>query len=120
MANTGRQKQLDDLFVDGFKVHTMHNSSIELVEEVVNSWEETLDVIKSIEGECDLYKMGRRHGRSSTSTMTSVLDSDSDELGTLADALVSSSFFMVNTSILIVQQGAAVDDRQDASDDLEM
>lgn len=120
MANTGRQKQLDDLFVDGFKVHTMDNSSIELVEEVVSSWEETLDVIKSIEGECDLYIMGRRHGSSSTSTMTSVLDSDSDELGTLADALVSSSFFMVNTSILIVQQGAAVDDRQDASDDQEM
>ncbi|KAK9937833.1 hypothetical protein M0R45_014601 [Rubus argutus] len=44
------------------------------------------------------------------------LDSDSDE----QDTLVSSSFFMVNTSILIVQQGGSVEDRQDASDDQEM
>ncbi|KAM5586283.1 cation/H(+) antiporter 15 [Rosa sericea] len=121
MANTGRQKQLDDLYLDGFRVHTMHNSSIKLVEEVVNSWEETLDFINDIEGDYDLYIMGRRHGSSSTLAVTSELDSsDCDELGTLAEALVSSSFFKVNTSILIVQQGAAVEEIQDESDYQEM
>nr|XP_011460795.1 PREDICTED: cation/H(+) antiporter 15-like [Fragaria vesca subsp. vesca] len=86
MANTGRQKQLDNLYVDGFRVHTMHNSSIEFVEEVVNSWEETLKVIKDMEDHYDLYIMGRRHGSISTPTETSVLDSsDYDELGTLAE-----------------------------------
>lgn len=119
MANTGRQKQLDNLYVDGFRVHTMHNSSIELVEEVVNSWEETLEVIKDMEDHYDLYIMGRRHGSISMPTETSVLDSsDYDELGTLAEVLVSSSFFEVSTSLLIVQQGAAVEEGQ--YDDQEM
>lgn len=112
MENSEREKQLNDLFVDQFKLKSMHKPSIQFLEETVKTWEDILNVTRGMEGEYDLYIMGKRH--ESTSPAAEFVDqySDFDEfLGPLGDALLSSKF-AINTSILVMQQGASVDEAE--------
>lgn len=110
MANTVRQKQLDDLYMDEFRFKSMNKPTIKLLEEQVNSWEETHNLIKTMEGEYALCMVGRGQGNMLSFKETSMdCSDDSDELGPLGEALVSSRF-MTNTSILIIKQGTPLDD----------
>ncbi|CAN6561820.1 hypothetical protein C1H46_044051 [Malus baccata] len=105
-VNSRMQKHLDDTCMDEFRLKSMHNRSTQFVEEIVKSWEETVNIVRGLEGEYDLYLVGRRY--ESSSPAWSLLDycTDYDELGPLGDLLVSSTF---NPSVLIVQQGTLVD-----------
>ncbi|KAM5546594.1 hypothetical protein ABKV19_002399 [Rosa sericea] len=113
MANTQRQNQFDDLCIDEFRLKTMNNSAIRLFEEQVSSWEEIHNILRSMEGEYALCIVGKGHGMTLSFKETSMEydDDDYDELGALGEALVSSRF-MSNTSILIIKQGAPLDERK--------
>ncbi|ONI20919.1 hypothetical protein PRUPE_2G040900 [Prunus persica] len=106
MENLGRQKTLDDLCMDEFRLRSMTDTSIELLEKLVISWEQTLTEINAMEGDYDMVIVGRRHESMSNDTATMFLDSsnDSNEIGVVGNELVSSAS-LATTSILIVQQG---------------
>ncbi|XP_034203500.1 cation/H(+) antiporter 23, chloroplastic-like [Prunus dulcis] len=106
MENLGRQKTLDDLCMDEFRLRSMTDTSIELLEKLVISWEQTLTEINDMEGDYDMVMVGRRHESMSNDTATMFLDSsnDSNEIGVVGNELVSSAS-LATTSILIVQQG---------------
>ncbi|CAB4298798.1 unnamed protein product [Prunus armeniaca] len=114
MEDSGREKQIDELYVDQFRLKSEHNPNIQFLEEAVNSWEQTLNLIRELEGEYDLYIVGRRHGSTSPAKAFSdhYLSQTDDQLGPLGEALLTSSF-AINASILVVQQGAAVDEPED-------
>ncbi|PRQ20318.1 putative cation/H+ exchanger, rossmann-like alpha/beta/alpha sandwich [Rosa chinensis] len=113
MASTQRQNQFDDLCIDEFRLKTMNNSAIRLFEEQVSSWEEIHNILRSMEGAYALCIVGKGHGMTLSFKETSMDydDDDYDELGALGEALVSSRF-MTNTSILIIKQGAPLDERK--------
>ncbi|KAM1157828.1 hypothetical protein ACFX15_027874 [Malus domestica] len=67
-----------------------------------------------MESEYDMYIVGRRRGDMSPSSKL-LYFSDSDELGIVGDALVSSSF-LACTSILVVQQGPFYLEEQDVEE----
>ncbi|KAM1285575.1 hypothetical protein ACFX2J_028123 [Malus domestica] len=82
--------------------------SFNIMKKSVTRWEQILSLISSMEGEYDMYIVGRRHGNISEVTMTLLDGIDSNDLGFLGDALVSSNF-TASTSILVVQQGRLLD-----------
>ncbi|XP_008231706.1 PREDICTED: cation/H(+) antiporter 15-like [Prunus mume] len=109
MTSTGKQKKLDDLFIDEFRLRSMSDDSLEYLEKSVTSWEQTLTLISAMEGDYDMFIVGRSHGSNSNETSTMLLEcSDSNEMGVLGDALVSSTF-SGSTSILVVQHGEDLD-----------
>ncbi|KAM2601800.1 hypothetical protein TB1_039284 [Malus domestica] len=109
LASIGREKKLDELFLDEFRLRSMNDASIKFVENWVTSWEQILSLIQSTEGEYDMFIVGRRHGEMQEAISTTLLDDDdSNDIGVLGDALVSSTF-TASTSILIVQQGSHLD-----------
>lgn len=116
LANTGMEEKLDSLHLDDLRLKSMNGPSIELVKKMLTSWVETLKLINTMENQYDLYIVGRRHGDMSASSKI-LYFSDSDELGIVRDALVSSSF-MACTSILVVQQGPFNLDGQDAREEM--
>ncbi|PQQ02799.1 cation/H(+) antiporter 15 [Prunus yedoensis var. nudiflora] len=114
MEDSGRERQIDKLYLDEFRLKSKHNPNIQFLEEAVNSWEQTLNLIRELEGEYDLYVVGRRHGSTSPAKAFSdhYLSQTDDQLGPLGEALLTSSF-AINASILVVQQGAVVDEPED-------
>ncbi|KAL6288808.1 hypothetical protein ACE6H2_006318 [Prunus campanulata] len=109
MASIGKQKKLDDLFIDEFRLRSMSDASLEFLEKSVTSWEQILTLISAMEGDYDMFIVGRSHGGNSNDTSTMLLEcSDSNEMGVLGDALVSSTF-SGSTSILVVKQGEDLD-----------
>ncbi|KAM1157836.1 hypothetical protein ACFX15_027879 [Malus domestica] len=108
MASTGREKKLDELYLDEFRLMSMNDASIKLLEKSVTRWEQILSLISSMEGEYDMYIVGRRHGNISEVTTTLLDGIDSNDLGFLGDALVSSNL-TASTSVLVVQQGRLLD-----------
>ncbi|KAB2627389.1 cation/H(+) antiporter 15-like [Pyrus ussuriensis x Pyrus communis] len=110
MARTGMEEKLDHLYLDDFRLKSMNDPSIKLEEKMLTGWVETLKLINSMESEYDMYIVGRRHGDMSPS-LKLLYFSDSDELGIVGDALVSSSF-LACTSILVVQQSPFYLDEQ--------
>ncbi|KAM1369456.1 hypothetical protein ACFX2I_039934 [Malus domestica] len=103
MKSTGEEKKMDDLYLDEFRLRSMNDASIKFVENWVRSWEQILLLIQSMEGEYDMFIVGRRHGEIQEVTTTVLDDDDSNDIGVLGEALVSSTF-TASTSILIVQK----------------
>lgn len=103
---TDRDKPIDDDFVIEFKLKSRNSASVEFVEHVVDNGDEMVRMIGNVEHKGELFIVGR--GKKRLSALTRGLSdlSECPELGALGDILVSSSF-MAETSILIVQQGAA-------------
>ncbi|KAM1263392.1 hypothetical protein ACFXTH_028399 [Malus domestica] len=103
MKSTGEEKKMDDLYLDEFRLRSMNDASIKFVENWVTSWEQILSLIQSTEGEYDMFIVGRRHGEMQEVATTLLDDDDSNDIGVLGEALVS-SIFTASTSILIVQK----------------
>ncbi|KAJ7949042.1 Cation/H(+) antiporter like [Quillaja saponaria] len=106
-----QEKRLDEDYILKFKVETASNGYAQYVEEVVNSTEETLEVLFSLGNDYSLYIVGKKQKVMSPATSGLVL-TECPELGPLGDTLVSASF-AANTSILIIQQHAGEVERED-------
>ncbi|KAJ3697810.1 hypothetical protein LUZ61_001515 [Rhynchospora tenuis] len=95
-------QQLDEDFIADFRLQNAGNESVVYAEQVVSDSEETVAAIRSIK-DCDLFVIGRAHGRSSICTVGLEEWSEYTELGVLGDFLISSDSGM-NASVLVVQQ----------------
>ncbi|KAI3453514.1 hypothetical protein Pfo_010177 [Paulownia fortunei] len=102
-TDDGREKQLDEDYINEFKAITMNNSSVVYMEKGVNHGEETVAAIRSIDASHDLFIVGKGHG--TISPVTAGLNdwSECPELGAIGDLLVSSDF-ATTYSVLVVQQ----------------
>ncbi|POO01265.1 hypothetical protein TorRG33x02_030190 [Trema orientale] len=112
IADSEREKPLDDQYIEEFKLKSRDNPSIRLIEEVADNGEEVVRLVSTADSRYDLYVVGR--GNRVVSPLTSGLSNWSEypELGPLGDILVCSSF-AADASVLIVQQGVgSVDDQE--------
>ncbi|KAA8514953.1 hypothetical protein F0562_018260 [Nyssa sinensis] len=98
-----RERELDDDFLNKFKIMTVNDVSISYREEVLDDEEQTVNTIKSLDQEFDLYIVGK--GRGVVSPLTVGLEDwcDCPELGAIGDVLVTSEFTST-FSVLVVQQ----------------
>ncbi|GMN61064.1 hypothetical protein TIFTF001_030148 [Ficus carica] len=114
IADSEREKQLDDQFIEEFKLKTREDPSTILVEQVANNGDEVVKLVSGMEGRYDFYIVGR--GKGVVSPLTSGLSdwSEFPELGPLGDILVCSSF-AADASVMIVQQGAGSVDEEGIS-----
>uniref|UniRef100_A0A5B7BA09 Putative cation/H(+) antiporter 15-like n=1 Tax=Davidia involucrata TaxID=16924 RepID=A0A5B7BA09_DAVIN len=101
--DTERERELDDDFLNKFKIMTVNDLSISYKELVLDDEEQTVTAIKSMDQEFDLYVVGK--GRGVVSPLTVGLEDwcDCPELGAIGDVLVSSEFTSA-FSVLVVQQ----------------
>lgn len=95
-------RQLDEDFIVDFRFQNAGNESVMYVEQVVSDSEETVAAIRSMKN-CDLFVVGRGHGRSSICTVGLEEWSEFSELGVMGDFLISSDS-EIKASILVVQQ----------------
>lgn len=113
IAESEKEKPLDDQYIEQFKLKSRDDPSIRLVEEVAENGEDVVRLVSN-NAECryDLYVVGRAKGV--VSPLTSGLSdwSEYPELGPLGDILVCSSF-AAEASVLVVKQGVgSVDDQE--------
>ncbi|GMY37883.1 cation/H(+) antiporter 15-like [Fagus crenata] len=103
IADNERQMAVDDDFINVFRMKSVEDESIVYMEKTVNNGEETVSVISAMDDSYDLYIVGR--GKGMVSPLTSGLSdwSDCPELGAIGDVLVSSSFAL-HASVLVVQE----------------
>ncbi|KAL2232987.1 cation/H(+) antiporter 15 [Sesamum indicum] len=98
-----REKKLDEKCIHEFREITMHSSAVMYMEKVVNHGEETVAAIRTIDGNHDLFIVGK--GRAVISPFTAGLSdwSECPELGAIGDLLASSDF-LATYSVLVLQQ----------------
>ncbi|XP_061998821.1 cation/H(+) antiporter 15-like [Rosa rugosa] len=107
--NIRQHKQLDDACIDEFKLESMNEPSIDLYEKLVNNLEDIINIVSTMEGQYQLYIVGRGHDGCSPITAPLFECNKTNKLGTWGETLASSSV-MGSTSLLIIQQGASVDE----------
>lgn len=95
-------QQLDEDFIAEFRQQIVGNESVVYAEQVVSDSEETVAAIRSVEN-CDLFVVGRGHGRSSVCTVGLEEWSEFSELGVIGDFLISSDS-EIKASVLVIQQ----------------
>ncbi|XP_057950232.1 cation/H(+) antiporter 15-like [Malania oleifera] len=97
------QKQLDDQFLNDFRLQTVRDEMVLYSELVSNNGEETVSLIKTMDHDYDLYIVGK--GDKVVSPLTAGLNdwSECPELGPVGDLLVSSDC-AEKVSVLVVQQ----------------
>lgn len=98
-----RERKLDDEYINDFRFRTMYDQTITYAEVAVNSGNEIITSMRRIQGDYDLYIVGRGQGASPQLTSGLLEWSDCEELGPLGDALLSSDF-AESSSILVIQQ----------------
>ena len=103
VADNERQMAIDDDYINEFRLNTANDESIVYLEKVVSNGEETVSVISGMENCYDLYVVGKGQGVVSPLTLGLSDWSDCPELGTIGDVLVSSSFAL-HASVLVVKQ----------------
>ncbi|XVF50712.1 hypothetical protein PTKIN_Ptkin04bG0124400 [Pterospermum kingtungense] len=117
-SNVNDVKQVDDAFIEKFKLKSMNNNSINFVEKVVNSGEETIAEIRAMGNAYDLYVIGRRPGILKSPVTSGLSDWGScPELGPIGDTLASANFAL-HALVLVVQHYISmdgVDTSQDSS-----
>ncbi|XP_010089837.2 cation/H(+) antiporter 15 [Morus notabilis] len=112
IAESEREKPLDDQYIEEFKLKTRDQPSTRLVEQVADNGEDVVRIVSGMEGRYNLYVVGRGKGVVSPLTAGLLDWSEFPELGPLGDVLVCSSF-AADASVLIVQQGAgSVDENE--------
>ncbi|XP_077210717.1 cation/H(+) antiporter 15-like [Tasmannia lanceolata] len=111
ITNKEKEKQMDDEFVNEFRLKNVSDESIVYVEKVVNNGEETVGEIRAMDGSNNLYMVGRGEGMVSALTAGMTDWSECPELGAIGDLLASSDF-ACTASVLVVQQyvGASLND----------
>ncbi|XP_059659022.1 cation/H(+) antiporter 15 [Cornus florida] len=103
LTDSDREKQIDEDFINDFRVRIASDECIDFVEKVVNNGEETVAAIRSIDNIHDLFIVGRGQGVISPLTAGLTDWSECPELGAIGDLLASSDF-AATFSVLVVQQ----------------
>ncbi|KAF5750092.1 putative Na(+)/H(+) antiporter [Tripterygium wilfordii] len=98
-----REKQLDEVSINKFRMKNASDDSIYYIEKVVNNGEETVAAIRSMDNAHDLFIVGRGQGMISPLTAGLTDWSECPELGAIGDLLASSDF-AATVSVLVVQQ----------------
>ncbi|XP_050386310.1 cation/H(+) antiporter 15-like [Argentina anserina] len=104
-----KQRQLDDSCIDDFKLKSMNEPSVALCEKHANNLEEIISIVSTMDGQYQLYIAGRGHDGCSPITPPLFENNKNNKLGTWGETLASSSF-LGSTSLLIIQQGAYMDE----------
>lgn len=96
-----REQQLDDDFVNEFRLNNASDETVVYMEKVINNSEETMEAVRSIDSIHDLFIVGK--GNRKMTILTDVLDeiSVSQELGPIGDFLASSELGRV-VSVLVL------------------
>ncbi|XP_064953485.1 cation/H(+) antiporter 15-like [Musa acuminata AAA Group] len=104
VTDSTQEKQLDEEYLNEFLLGNIGNESLLYTEKVVNSTEETVAAIQSMESVHDLYVVGRSQ-RDAALTLTAGLTewAECPELGPIGDLLASSDF-ATTISVLVVHQ----------------
>ncbi|KAJ9177820.1 hypothetical protein P3X46_012992 [Hevea brasiliensis] len=99
-----REKQMDEEYINEFRMHNANDESIFYTERVVNNGEETLAAIRAVDINAhDLFVVGRGQGMISPLTAGLTDWSECPELGAIGDLLASSDF-AATVSVLVIQQ----------------
>ncbi|KAJ7945230.1 Cation/H(+) antiporter like [Quillaja saponaria] len=106
-TDSQRERQLDEDYINYFRMKTVNDDSIGYVERVVNNGEETVAALRSMDNIHDLYIVGRGQGMISPLTAGLTDWSECPELGAIGDLLASSDF-AATVSVLVVQQYVGV------------
>ncbi|KAL9266036.1 Cation/H(+) antiporter 15-like protein [Drosera capensis] len=116
MTLSEKEREIDDEFMTEFRERVMNDESIEYMEMVSNSGDETVNLLRGMEHDYDLYVVGRGQTVRSPLTVGLAEWSESPELGTIGDVLVTSDFAS-HVSVLVVQQypGARLHDHGNES-----
>ncbi|OVA01158.1 Cation/H+ exchanger [Macleaya cordata] len=103
VTDNDRERQLDDEFINDFRMKAADDESVIYMEKISNNGEETVAAIRSLDKTQDLYIVGR--GQEIISPLTAGLTdwSECPELGAIGDILASSDFALT-VSVLVVQQ----------------
>ncbi|XP_010273236.2 PREDICTED: cation/H(+) antiporter 15-like [Nelumbo nucifera] len=112
VTDNDKEKQLDEEYINEFRLRTVHNESVTYREKIVKNGEETVAAIRSIDNIHDLYIVGRSHGVVSPLTAGLTDWSECPELGAIGDLLASSDF-AATVSVLVVQQYAGTGNHAD-------
>ncbi|XP_068669010.1 cation/H(+) antiporter 15-like [Aristolochia californica] len=97
------EQQLDDEFLNDFRLKNVSDETVAYMEKVVNNGEETVGAIRELDNTNDLYVVGRGQGMVSPLTAGLTDWSECPELGAIGD-LLSSSDFTATVSVLVIQQ----------------
>lgn len=98
-----KDRQLDEEYLNEFRMRNANDKSVTFIEKVVNNGEETVAAIRAIDGVHDLFIVGRGQGKISPLTAGLTDWSECPELGAIGDLLASSDF-AATVSVLVVQQ----------------
>ncbi|KAE8690086.1 Cation/H(+) antiporter 15 [Hibiscus syriacus] len=104
-TDTANEKQLDEDYVNDFRMKNANNEMVVYTEQVVNNGEQTVSVIRSLDIHQDLFIVGRGQGMTSPITAGLTVWSECPELGVIGDILASSDF-ATTISVLVIQQYA--------------
>ncbi|KAF8018987.1 hypothetical protein BT93_H3768 [Corymbia citriodora subsp. variegata] len=107
VTDTDKDRQLDEEYVNEFRMRHANDESVVYIEKIVNNGEETVAAIRSIDSSHDLFIVGRGQGMISPLTAGLTDWSECPELGAIGDLLASSDF-AVTVSVLVVQQYVGV------------
>ncbi|KAJ0039646.1 hypothetical protein Pint_27366 [Pistacia integerrima] len=102
-TDNDKEKQLDEEFINDFRMKNVNDESIVYTEKVANNGEETVAAIRSMDTAHDLFIVGRGQGMTSPLTAGLTDWSECPELGAIGDLLASSDF-AATVSVLVVQQ----------------
>lgn len=102
-----RERKLDEIFVNEFRMKSGNDESVVYIERVVNNGEETIGAIRSMDDIHDLFIVGRGQGLITPLTAGLTDWSECPELGAIGDLLASSDF-AATASVLVVQQYAGM------------
>ncbi|KAF2303743.1 hypothetical protein GH714_022006 [Hevea brasiliensis] len=99
-----REKQIDEEYINEFRMYNANEESVFYTERVVNNGEETVAAIRAMDINAhDLFVVGRGQGMISPLTAGLTDWSECPELGAIGDLLASSDF-AATVSVLVVQQ----------------
>lgn len=98
-----KERQIDEEFLNEFRLNNVNDESIVYLEKVVNNGEETVAAIRGMDNVHDLYIVGRGQGQISPLTAGLTDWSECPELGAIGDVLASSDF-AATVSVLVIQQ----------------
>ncbi|KAG6695963.1 hypothetical protein I3843_09G121700 [Carya illinoinensis] len=110
--NNKRQNEIDENYINEFRLNTVDNESVRYIEKMVDNGEETVSAISAMDNSYDLYIVGKGTGTTSPLTLGLSEWSENPELGAIGDVLVSSSFAL-NSSVLVVQKYGSGDHKNE-------
>ncbi|OMO56208.1 Cation/H+ exchanger [Corchorus olitorius] len=102
-TGSNKENQLDNDYINDFRMKTANDESVIYIENVVNNGEETVAAIRTLDNSHDLFIVGRDQGSISPLTAGLTDWSECPELGAIGDLLASSDFAST-ASVLVIQQ----------------